>query len=290
MSDKQKTIALILLGAVLGGATPTIVKIGVTSIPPLIFTFLRFLIAAIITVPFLWKTNFLKDLKYLILFSTLGTLNIVFFSLGVKMTTATVGQLLYSVVPLLTAVLLLILFKNKITGKRILGIVIGFIGVIFVALLPIIEKGGKFSGDLLGNVLVGIGVILWSLYMAYSKRKLKSFSPFIITSAFVWVTCIALFPFAIWEMGIYPNWQQSLTLSVFLSLGYVAIISTIISFFLNQYIIRLGGAVLASLQYYLIPIFTYISALILLGEGLTRGLVLGGILVLLGVYITSKNS
>jgi O-acetylserine/cysteine efflux transporter len=290
MKEKNKVIALILLGAVLGGATPTIVKIGVTDVPPMIFNFLRFLIASIITIPFLLKTNFLKDLKHLVILSALGSLNIIFFGIGVKMTTATAGQLLYAIVPLLTTIILFILFGNKISGKRMIGIIVGFVGVVLVALLPVIEKGGKFSGNLPGNILIGLGVISWSFYMVYSKRKLKNYSPFTVTAAFIWTTCIALIPLSIGEISIYPNWVSGFTLPVLISLGYVAVISTIISYFLNQYIIKLGGAILASMQYYLIPVFTYISAFFLLSERLTLGLVIGGALALLGVYITSRNS
>lgn len=290
MTDKQKALFFILLVAVLGGATSTVTKIGLVGIPPLSFAFIRFLIAGIIVSPLLLKTNFLKDLKRLTPFSLLGTINIVFFILGVKMTTATISQLLYAGVPLLTALFLFALFRERLTRRKDLGIVIGFIGVTLVVLLPVIEKGAKFSGDLLGNVLIGIGAISWSLYMVYSKKKLESFSPFVVTSAFIWVTCLALFPLFLTDLIFHPNWyQQGLTFSSVLSLSYVSIISTVIVYLLNQYAIKHGGSVLASMQYYLFPVFTYISAFFLLGERLTLGLVVGGALALLGVYITTKK-
>lgn len=289
MNDKQKAIILIFLVAILGGATSTITKIGLANIPPLSFAFVRFLIAGIVVLPFLLKTNFLKDLKRLIPFSLLGTINIVFFILGVKMTTATISQLLYAGVPLLTAIFLLALFRERLGRRKDLGIAIGFVGVSLVVLLPVIEKGGKFSGDLLGNILIGIGVISWSLYMVFSKKKLESFSPFVVTSAFIWVTCIALLPLSLTDLISYPNWWQSITFSSVLSLCYVSIVSTVIVYLLNQYAIKHGGSVLASMQYYLYPIFTYISALLLLGEQLTMALVVGGALALLGVYITTKK-
>ncbi|MDP2586039.1 MAG: DMT family transporter [Candidatus Levybacteria bacterium] len=289
MSGKQKAIVFILLISVLGGATQTITKIGLVGFPPLSFAFIRFLIAGVIISPFLLKTNFLKNLKQLIPFSLLGAINITFFILGIKTTMATIGTLLYAAVPLLTAVFLFVLFKERLTGRKKIGIIIGFIGVTFVALLPVIDKGTKFSGDLLGNMLIGVGVISWSLYMAYSKKKLQSFSPFVVTSAFIWVTCFALFPLFLTDLITYPNWWQSLTLSSILSLGYVSIISTIIVYLLNQYAIKHGGSILASMQYYLLPIGAYISAFLLLGEQLTVGIVIGGTLALLGVYITTKK-
>ncbi|MBI2613598.1 MAG: DMT family transporter [Candidatus Levybacteria bacterium] len=289
MSDKQKALVFILLASVLGGATQAVIKIGLVSIPPLAFAFIRFLIAGVIISPFLLKTNFFKDLKQLIPFSLLGTINIVFFILGIKTTTATIGTLLYAGVPLLTAIFLFILFGDRLNQRKKIGIALGFLGVVLVALLPVLEKEVKFSGDLLGNMLISMGVVSWSLYMAYSKKKLQSFSPFVVTSAFIWVTCIGLFPLFLIELTFYPNWWQKLTFSGALSLSYISIISTIIVYLLNQYAIKHGGSILASMQFYLLPIFAYLSAFFLLGEQLTTGLIIGGILALLGVYITTKK-
>lgn len=289
MNDKQKAIIFILLVSILGGATQAITKIGLVNIPPLSFAFIRFLIAGIVISPLLLKKNFLRVLWQLTPFSLLATINIVFFILGIKTTTATIGTILYAGVPLLTALFLFVLFRERLSVKKELGIALGFFGVALVALLPIIEKGSKFSGDLLGNILIAIGVIFWSLYMAYSKKKLGSFSPFVITSAFIWVTCFALFPLFLTDLISYPNWWQSLTLSSVLSLGYISMISTVIVFLLNQYAIKHGGSILASMQFYLLPISAYLSASFLLGEQLTLGIVIGGALALLGVYITTKK-
>lgn len=289
MNDKQKAIVFILLVSILGGATQAITKIGLVSIPPLSFAFIRFLIAGIVISPFLLKKNFLRVLWQLTPFSLLATINIAFFILGIKTTTATIGTILYAGVPLLTALFLFVLFRERLSRKKELGIVLGFFGVVFVALLPIIEKGSRFSGDLLGNMLIGIGVVSWSLYMAYSKKKLRSFSPLVVTSAFIWVTCFALFPLFLTDLISHPNWWQSLTLSSVLSLSYISIISTVIVFLLNQYAIKHGGSILASMQFYLLPISAYLSASFLLGEQLTLGIVIGGALALLGVYITTKK-
>ena len=205
------------------------------------------------------------------------------------MTTATIGQLLYTGVPLLTAIFLFALFRERLSAKKGVGIIIGFIGVAFVVLLPVIEKEAEFSGNLLGNMLIGIGVISWSLYMVYSKKKLESFSPFVVNSVFIWVTCFALFPLFLADLIFYPNWWESLTFSSALSLCYVTIISTTMVFLLNQYAIKHGGSVLASMQFYLFPVFAYLSAFFLLGERLTWGLGIGGSLALLGVYVATKN-
>lgn len=288
MSDKQKGLLSILVLSVLSGSTAAVVKIGLVSIPPLSFAFVRFLIAGIIILPFLRKEN-LRSVWDLVPISFLGTINIIFFVIGIKTTTATIAQLLYAGVPLLTALILFISLKERLAFRKVLGITLGFLGVTFVVFLPIFEKGTKFSGDLLGNFLIVIGVISWSFYAVLSKDKLKSFSPFLMTAVFIWVTLLTLLPLSVFESVQYSDWWKGLSLSSVLSLIYVGTVSTIFTYLLNQYAIKHGGSVFASMQFYLIPVSAYLFAFLLLGENLTTGLVVGAVFALLGVYITTKR-
>lgn len=289
MNDKQKAIFSLVLLSVLFGSTASLIKIGLVSIPPLSFAFIRFLIAGLIILPFILKKETIKSMRDLLPLSLLGTLNIIFFVLGLKNTTATIAQLLYAAVPLLSGLILYFLYKDQLSPRKILGISLGFLGVLLVILLPLIEKGTKFSGDLGGNLLVVCAVISWSFYIVLSKKKLKSFSPFTITSTFIWATCLALLPLSVLESIASPNWWNHLTVSSVFSLFYVGIVSTVISYLLNQYAIKHGGTIFASMQFYLIPIFAFISAFFLLGELLTVGLAIGAILVLSGIYLVTKK-
>ncbi len=289
MDNKQKALIFILLASIFGGTNQPIIKIGLAIIPPLSFVFLRFLIAGLIVSPFFFHKSFLKSFWKLLPLSILGTLNIVFAVFGIGRTAATIGQLLYAGVPILIALFLFVFLKERLRWNRAVGILIGFLGVLFVVLLPAIEKGNKFSGDLLGNILISFGVILWSLYIVYSRRALKTFSPFVVTAVFIWTTCLVVFPFFIMELSTHSGWWRNLTLSSFLSVGFSSVFSTVATFILSQYAIKYGGSILASLQFYLLPIVTYLIASLLLGERLTLGIVVGGALALLGVYITTKK-
>lgn len=289
MSDKQKALIFILLASFFGGTAQPVIKIGLASVPPLSFVFFRFLIAGLIVLPFLLNKDFFKSFWKLLPLSILGTLNIIFAVFGIGRTSATIGQLLYAGVPILTALFLFILFKERLSKNKAVGILIGFLGVAYVILLPILEKGNKFSGDLLGNIFIACGVIFWSLYIVFSKKVLKSFSPFIVTAVFIWVTCFIAFPFFIMELSSHSGWLAKLTFSSVLSVGFSSIFTTVVTFMLSQYAIKHGGPILASLQFYLLPIVAFLLASFLLGEQLTLGIVIGGALALLGVYVTTKK-
>jgi drug/metabolite transporter (DMT)-like permease len=220
--------------------------------------------------------------------SLLASLNIIFFVLGIKLTTANISQILYGAVPIVVGVLVHFISKEKLSLRKVLGIVIGFIGVLLVLLLPIWQKG-KFSGDFLGNILIALAVLSWSLYMFLSKKAQTTHTPFHIVSIFILVTTILLLPFFLVESAFNFGWWNGLSLSSILTIVYVAVIGTITTYFLNQYSIRHGGAVFASLAFYLSPIFGFIIAFWLLGEQFTFGLGIGAVLALLGVYITTQK-
>lgn len=291
MNDRAKAFLAIFFGALLGGGVTTVTKIGLINFPPLTFAFFRFFLASIVIFPLFLKKYKLsiKQFRELMPFTLFATLNIILFIFGIKTTTATIGQLLYAGTPFLTGLILFSLFGEKLSVRKNLGIVIGFIGVAIVILLPLLEKGGRFSGDLTGNLLIAAGVVSWSLYMVFSKKHVKNQSPFLINSVFIFITTLILLPFFFFDIIRDHSWITSMNISSALSVVYVAVFGTIFSYLLNQYAIKHGGSVFAATSFYLLPVFAFLCAFTLLGEGLTFGLIAGGILALSGVFlVTSK--
>ena len=290
MSDKQKAFLSIFFYSIFSAAMSAVTKIGLSQIPPLSFAFIRFLLASIIVSPFIWKerTHLWKDLKTLAPFTLLASLNIIFFVLGIKLTNANISQVLYAAVPILVGLFMHFFFGEKLSLKKITGIIIGFSGVLLVLLLPLWQKG-NFSGNLSGNILLGLAIITWALYLVLSKKAQKTYSSFYIVSIFIILTTIILFPFFLFESAQSYGWWNGLNFGSIIAILYVTIFGTIISYSLIQYSIKHGGAVFASLAYYLSPVFGFIIAFWLLGEQLSLGLGIGAVLALLGVYITSQK-
>lgn len=288
MTNKTKAILAILIGSLIGGATSSVTKIGLLKIPPFTFTFIRFFIASLCLLPF-----FIKKLKLnrrvvpLLLLSLLPTTNVALFVIGVKTTTASIAQMLYAGTPVLAGVISYLLLKTKVTVRRWFFILLGLIGVILVIALPLIEKNSLYAGDLKGNILISIGVIFWSLYFVLSKRYQKKFSPITLTTGFFMTATIVFFFLSFFEFSTANRWWLHLTTSSYLSLAYITFISTVGSYLLQQYAIKFSSPVIASFSFYLVPIFSYFSAFILLGERLTQGLLIGTILVFISIALTT---
>lgn len=289
--NKQIAIFAVVVYSILSSAMAPVTKVGLLEIPPFTFTLLRFFIASILVLPFVIGRRLPtgKKLLSLVLFSMFASANIVFFVLGISRTTANASQIIYAGVPVLIIILLKFFWGKSIKKNEVTGVVLGFVGVSVVVLAPLFSKNGVTTGDLYGNILLVIAIFFISLYIIISKNLQKDYSPFLIISAFIFVTTIVLIPFFLWEL-----WQGKLISITFnfhgiLSLIYVIAVGTIGTYLLNQYSIKHGGVVLASLIFYLSPLFGFLIAFILLGESLSFSMIIGAILTLIGIFLTTKK-
>lgn len=291
MSDKQKAFISIFTYSLLSGAMAAVTKVGLSQIPPFSFAFIRFFLATLIITPFIWSKRafIMRDFKTLGPFSILAALNIIFFILGISLTTANISQILYAVIPIIVGILTHFVLGEKLSSRKIMGIVVGFVGTFLILFLPILEKGGKFSGNLTGNILLIIAVVCFSGYMMLSKKAQRTHSSFHIVSIFIILTTISLSPFFLFESVFRYGWWSGININSIFSMSYVVLAGTIITYLLNQYSIKHGGTIFASMAFYLSPLFGFLVAFLLLGEQLTTGLIIGGILALLGVYITTNK-
>lgn len=291
MSNKQKALIAIVVVTVFGSAVGTVTKIGLSEFPTLSFAFVRFFLASILILPLLfWRKGFtFRKFLTLLPLSFLTAANFILFIVGLKTTTATISQLLYAATPLLTAAIMFFLMKEKLPFGKLLGVLIGFIGVSIILLSPLLQKNQPFSGDLTGNILIGIGVVCWSLYFVFSKNKQQQFSLTTITVSGIFLTTIILFPFFVLELSTYPGWWEDVTVHGIGAILYMAIIGTFFAHFLYQYAIKKGSPVFASLSFYLLPILAFFWANLLIGEQLTTGIVTGGLLALLGVFLATRK-
>lgn len=292
MSIKTKAVLAVILSALFGGAVGSATKIGLLNIPPLSFSFIRFFIASLCILPFflIEKPRFDRTFIKMALISTLPTINVGLFVFGVRLTTASISQMLYSATTLLSAVFAFIIIKEKVSLKKWLFIILGLAGTLITLLLPLIETGSPFKGNLFGNILIFTGVIFWSMYLVLSKSLHKKYSPTVITSMFFFVSAVIFFFFFVIDLKNSSDWLYQINFSSVISLLYVALGATVATYFLIQYSIKLGGPIIASLTFYLMPIFAYFWAFILLGEKLTIGLVSGTLVVFLSVILINYFS
>jgi len=285
----NKALFAVLAGAVLGGIVSVFVKIAISSFPPLSLTFLRFFIAFLVFLPFVIGKKFdTKNLRKLIFITLLNTANLILFVFGIKHTIPTLAQTMYSAVPIIVSLLSFHLLGEKFSAKKVTGIVVGLVGVLMIVLLPALKELNLKGVTLYGNVLIFIGVFLYSCYTVLSKPLMKSYSPVQITFSFVVITGLISVLGVPSETVAYGEWWKVVPMSHGLILLYLGTIGTSVLYFLYQYAIKHGSPLISSLTLYFTPVFTYFWAFIFLGEKLMPEIILGALLVFSGAWLVNS--
>jgi len=287
--QKKLAVTALIISVIIGGSTGVFTKIVVAQIPPFTLTFIRSILALLFILPFFLKGKphiFNKNAIPLLLISFLSTINLILFAIGVQWTSAITAQLIQVSIPILVALFSFLLSQERLTNRKVQGMLIGFIGVCIVILLPVIEHGVTITNSLIGNIFILVGVICYALYTVFSKKlHVKKFSFLTITIFFAFTTILTSLPFSLYESTTNLWWEHLSAYIVWL-LIILGFFGSFIWYFLYQYIIKHGSPLIGSMQFFLLPISNFIWAYFLLGEKLTTGFVVGAILAFIGVYLT----
>lgn len=288
MNNKYKAIIALLATVLLWSVHAIISRTVVQEIPSMTLSFLRMVTASILFLPLILKSKPWKKSKFgsLILISGLSAINVLFFIWGVQYTSASTSQLIYAAIPVFTVLINIFILKETISGGKITGVVLGFAGLIYIIYLSSIEKGTTITGHLIGNVIVFAAMFSWLWYLILSKKMTKYFSPVEIGGVSVIFACIINLFLAIIEISTtrnIGNWTPQL----FWGGLYMGAGGTFLAYIFYQYAIKNVSTLTVSLSSYIQPITTALLACLLIGEKLTANFILGSILVLSGVFMTT---
>jgi drug/metabolite transporter (DMT)-like permease len=288
--ESYKSFFLILITAIAGAGVSVLSKYGLREIEPITFVFFRIVLALVVLLPvFYWQKEKLvfKNFVKLLPVSIFGAANIIVFIFGIKLTTASSAQIIYTLSPLLAGVISYFLLKERLGSKTKWGIIIGFIGALLIIILPVITGKSTVDGNIVGNLLVLISVCSHSLYSVFSKKQHDEFSAIAITVYFVITTFLIQLLLIVFTLSQDTSLFHLPSLPSILSLLYVGIIGTGGYYLLYQYSIRHSSPSIASTVLYLQPTFTIIWAVNLLNEKLTLGFIIGTILAFIGILLVT---
>jgi len=135
-------VLLALLVQVLWGLNYVAAKVAVTDLPPLMFTTLRFCLAAALVVPFFPMPRGRALLGILVLSFTFGTIHFGLQFLALPhVDAANAAVILQTGVPF-TTLLGVVIFKETIHWRRIVGLILAFAGVVVIAGEPHLSSVG----------------------------------------------------------------------------------------------------------------------------------------------------
>jgi drug/metabolite transporter (DMT)-like permease len=289
--DRSATLveASLLLAVLFLGTNPVAVKVAVAELPPVPFVAMRFTLAGLLLlalVALLEPGEGRPGRRGILSLAGVGLVGVgannVAFTIGVSMTTASETALIYAAVPIWGILLGLALGLERPTTWGILGVCLAFSGVAVV-----VYGGLTGSTSLLGNLLVVVATVCWGSYAVLSLPLLRKYSPLVVASYTMLFGGLGALPLALpgfldagWADASGRAWE---------ALAYSTLLVAAFGFWSWQRGVSQVGANRVLIYQYLITLVGVAAGVLLLGESLTANKVLGGAIILLGVYLARRR-
>lgn len=293
--NPQRTPELLLLLVVfIWGANFIVMKSAFSEIPPLAFNAVRMTLAALVlgTIWLLREREFTMPLRDWLKFWGVGLLgNAVYqilFVLGLDLTTSSISSFLIGTIPIWAALLARMLGWEKIAGRTWGGIITAFVGVMLVTLgSPLSHLAESFKNSLVGNSLTLLAAISWAGYTVFSKDLLTKYSPLRVAAVGLLLGVPGLWPAALWAFSK-VRWE-SLSPWVWGSILYTSLFPIALAYLIWSYGIQRIGAARTAVFNNLVPIVTFSLASLVLHEPITWFQIVGGGVILVGVWWTIRK-
>ncbi|AQQ54649.1 DMT family transporter [Planococcus lenghuensis] len=191
----------------------------------------------------------------------------------------TAGMLIGSA-PIFTAIIAMLVLKERPGTAGWLGLVTGFIGIL---LIMFGTEGGAFSLEW-GAILVLISALAASIFFVFQKGLLTRYTSIELTAYFTWAGTI---PFFLFAPGVADSISAATAEANWAAL-YVGIFPAAIGYALWATALSAGNAGSVASVLYLEPAVAVFTAWLLLGEWPTALSVTGGIIALFGVLLVNS--
>lgn len=269
------------------GGTFIATRIAAQTFGPFTGAGIRYIFALVLLLPLAFRQNRqmlkirLSQLPILMLlgFSGIFAYNYFFFK-GLKTIPASRGALLAALNPTIVMILSSIVYKEKITLRKLIGILISLTGVVIVIsrgrvteLLSSLETGDLF--------MLGCP-ITWAVYTLAARPALKQTTPLQATTWASLSGVIMLLIFATTE-----PFPLEVPVKVWVALLYLGIIGTVVAFVWYYDGIKKIGPTRTSIFNNLVPVFAVIFSVFILREKVSWYTWIGGAMVIGGVLFVN---
>jgi drug/metabolite transporter (DMT)-like permease len=252
------------------------------AVAALVMTLLR--VAGLIRVHLRGKN--IKSLLVVALFQPV--LYFIFETTGVKLTSASEAGMMMGLIPVVVVLLEIPYFKTVPTFKQIASVVLSVAGVFFI----VIMKGNVELGYNVWGTLALLGAVLSAgLYNILSKKSAQSFTPVEITFIMMWTGALLFNGMEVVRHlaggTLAGMLVPLLDVRVLTAVLYLGILSSVVAFFLLNYMLSRSRASQAATFINLTTVVAILGGIILRGESFAWFQGVGASMIILGVWGTT---
>ena len=283
-----------LVGATAGwGVGATMTRLAVEELAPLTTACLRFGLGALLLLGILiWRgeVRAVPSRRDWLPLLGLGLFGVTafgaLFTIGLQWTGAAEGTLIQGMSPLLTLLLAALLVGEPVRRGRVLGGLTAFAGLAVLLLGGTAAWGGG-ADRLVGDLVLCGACVCWSAYnvgvrLTAGRLRLGESSAYALVAG-----TLLLIPFAAFEPARVPLARVSL--ATWLAVAYLVLVSTCMAYIWWNDGIRKIGAGRASMFSFVGPVAAMLSGVPLLGEWPGPAQLIGGALILGGLFVASRR-
>lgn len=227
-----------------------------------------------------------KDFLTLFFASIFGiALNMLTFFKGLEYTTPIHASVIMITTPIIVLILSAFFLKEKITILKIVGIILGFSGAI---ILSVYGKSMRLGDNvLLGNFLVFINAISFSIYIIILKKLTDKYHPYTFMKWLFLFGLIIVIPFGYSELSM-VKWS-TLSNYILFSIIFVVFCTTFITYLLNPLALRFLRASTLSAFIYIQPVIAGAFAILMGSDTINSIKLIAAVLIFIGVYLVTKK-
>ncbi|MGE5682656.1 MAG: DMT family transporter [Bacillota bacterium] len=292
-SIKYFSEGALLFTTIIWGGTFVIVKDSLQDASSMLFIAIRFLIASLFILPFVYKKLFQIDRKSLMKSSLLGVFLFLGFApqtIGLQYTSATKSGFITGSLVLFTPLMQIVIEKKRPTLGAVVGSFFVLTGLVFLSVKDtsisqlFLELGSDFN---FGDFMTLACAFFFSMQVVYIDKISREINFLVLTFIQITVTSILAFISSsiLSGAGIEPA-HFHLTGNLVFGLAYTAILATIVTFLVQTRFQKEVSPTKAGMIFSFEPMFAAIFAYFMLNEIISLMGIIGGILIFSGLIIT----
>lgn len=274
-------ILLMLSATAVWGFNFVATRVALEMFAPEQMAFARAVLTLVILLPW-WRP--LQPISWRLLASALaigtGSFYVLYEAIRIteSLTTVAVGTQL---MPTLSALLALLLFGEPVSARKWVGICIATLGAVYLA-------GATESS--LSTAALGLTVIAVVLYSAgtITIGKAKSIS---VWNMLAWIAAVSLLPLGALTAASGPLFPDPTMMEPrhWLAFLFAAVISALMGQAVLFYLYRRYPVSEVAPWVLFVPFFAGLSSVLIYGESLSLSLVVGGAIIIVGVWIQQRS-
>ena len=226
-----------------------------------------------------------KDFLKILIASILGMcVNMLAFFRGLELSTPINSGIIITLSPVLVLILSYFFLKEKVTVKKIIGILIGFSGAVFLILNS--SKTGINAPNIpLGNSFFLLNASAYAGYLIVIKPLTSKYNIFTLMKWLFLIGLVLSTPIT-FNQFVEVNWTELPWFAIW-RMAYVVIGTTFLTYLFNIYALKTLSPTTVGSFIYLQPIITIGFALITGNDVLDTTKLFSCLLVFIGIYLVS---